>query len=304
MNKDVNGTKAPPIKIQGIKTKLVSFIMRSVRWSGDGRWVEPFLGSGVVVFNINPEKALLADTNEHIINFYRAIQTGSIDTHILRCFLEREGRTLREKGQGHFYEVRERFNDHHSPFDFLFLNRSCFNGIMRFNSKGRFNVPFCRKPDRFSQAYVTKICNQVSWAAEKMKGKDWVFVTQDWHDTLDQVQNEDFVYLDPPYNDRHTDYYNQWSSTDADELAISVKKLRACFAYSTWQQNKYRTNDHLERHFSGFPIVTKKHFYHVGSKESLRNAMDEALVISPRCIVEDIEESMLPAFQNQLAIAF
>lgn len=65
----------PPIKCQGIKTKLVPFIFSSVKWDApDGvRWIEPFLGSGVVAFNLAPEHALLADSNRHIIGFYQAI---------------------------------------------------------------------------------------------------------------------------------------------------------------------------------------------------------------------------------------
>jgi DNA adenine methylase len=304
MNKRVNGIKAPPIKIQGIKTKLVPFIMYSVKWEGKGRGVEPFVGSGVVVLNINPKKALLADTNEHIISFYRAIQSREMNSDDLRCFLKREGSLLKERGQAHYYELRERFNDSHSPFDFIFLNRACFNGMIRFNSKGEFNVPFCRKPDRFAQAYVTKICNQVSWAAERINGKDWQFVVQDWRDTLRQVEDPDFVYLDPPYNDRHTDYYNQWSDSDADELAFAVKKLKVCFAYSTWKQNKYRVNKHVMEHFLDFPMVTKDHFYHVGPQETLRNAMEEALIISPDCVADGVKDSMLPKFQEQLVIPF
>ncbi|MFQ5651644.1 MAG: DNA adenine methylase, partial [bacterium] len=66
----------PPLKCQGIKTKLVSFIATTVKWHGQGKWIEPFLGSGVVLFNINPERALVSDTNKHIIQFYRDIQEG------------------------------------------------------------------------------------------------------------------------------------------------------------------------------------------------------------------------------------
>ncbi len=281
MNKNANHVKAPPLKIQGIKTKLVPFIRHNVKWDGRGRWVEPFLGSGVVVLNVNPERALLADANEHIIRFYRAIQTGDMNPYDLRCFLQREGRALSERGQAHYYKVRERFNAQHSPFDFLLLNRACFNGMMRFNAQGKFNVPFCRKPERFARAYITKICNQVAWAVERIKGKDWHFIVQDWRDTLSQIEDSDFVYLDPPYNDRHTDYYNSWRGEDADGLAREVKNLTARFAYSTWKQNKYRTNEHLTKHFSDFPTATTAHFYHVGAKESLRNAMEEALVMSP-----------------------
>ena len=106
--------------------------------------------------------------------------------------------------------------------------------------------------------------------------------------TLRQVEDSDFVYLDPPYNDRHTDYYNQWHDRDADGLARVVKKLKARFAYSTWKQNKYRTNEHLTKHFSDYPTATKTHFYHVGATESLRNAMEEALVMSPDCVLEAV----------------
>jgi DNA adenine methylase len=299
MSKEAAKVKAPPLKIQGIKTKLVPFIMRSVKWNGNGQWIEPFLGSGVVAFNICPDRALLADSNEHIINFYKAIQEGEINQYNLRPYLEQEGRSLRKKGEVHYYEIRERFNSHHSPFDFLFLNRSCFNGVMRFNSRGRFNVPFCRKLDRFAQAYITKICNQVAWVQQRLRGKEWIFVTQNWRKTLSQVQDGDFVYLDPPYNDRHTDYYNRWNDGEADELAESIKQLRVGFAYSTWKGNKYRNNKHLDKHFSTYPVFTEEHFYHVGSKESLRNAMEEALVVAPQSVAETVRHSLYPVTPEQ-----
>lgn len=297
-------SKAPPLKIQGIKTKLVPFIMRHVRWQGRGKWVEPFLGSGAVLFNVEPERALVADTNEHIIRFYQSIQSGKLNAHNLRNFLEKEGKILSEKGEAHYYYIRERFNSEHSPFDFIFLNRSCFNGMMRFNSRGGFNVPFCKKPNRFSPAYVTKICNQVAWAQKKMFEKEWKFVTQDWRATLAAVEEEDFVYLDPPYNSRHTDYFNRWSEDEADALAHAVKQLASGFAYSTWKQNKYRVNEHLERHFSDYTIVTKDHFYHVGPTESLRNAMEEALVVSEDCLAKSFEDSLIQKSARQLTLPF
>lgn len=273
-------TKVPPIKIQGIKTKLIPFILSSIRWDGGGRWIEPFVGSGVVLFNVAPERAIAADTNKHIIRVYQAIQSGEITSANLRRFLGREGKALRDKGELHYYEVRKRFNEDHSPFDFIFLNRSCFNGVVRFNSRGEFNVPFCRKPERFAQAYITKICNQVAWVSSMMRGKDWEFIVQDWRETLALAREGDFVYLDPPYNDRHTDYFNQWGAEDAEELAVAVKSLDTGFAYSTWKQNEYRVNEHLTKHFTDYTIISTQHFYHVGSTEELRNAMEEALVIA------------------------
>ena len=152
----------PPIKSQGIKTKLVPWIGSIVPHEFDGRWIEPFMGTGVVAFNLAPKHALLCDTNPHLVDFYQAINDGRITPEIVRQFLEREGAELLDKGESHYYKLRDRFNEKHSPLDFLFLNRAGFNGMIRFNRKGALNIPFCKKPKRFARAYVTKIVNQVS----------------------------------------------------------------------------------------------------------------------------------------------
>jgi DNA adenine methylase len=280
---DIAHVGTPPVKCQGIKTKLVPFIFRSIRWQEqtDGRWVEPFVGSGVVVLNLAPERALLSDTNAHIIRLYRAIQCGDLTKTSLHEFLSQEGTKLEEAGSDHYYEVRERFNRLGSPYDFLFLNRSCFNGVMRFNRRGQFNVPFGHKPQRFTRAYITKILNQVSWAAKQMRGKDWEFRVASWQETMAQAGEGDFVYLDPPYIGRHTDYYGQWSEADAVELSRVARDLPCGFALSMWLENRHRRNRHLDEHWSGLELRVCEHFYHVGSREDLRNEMDEALVIKP-----------------------
>ncbi len=167
--------KVPPIKSQGIKTKLVPWIKSIVPDESENLWIEPFMGTGVVAFNIAPKRALLCDTNPHLINFYTAIQQEDITPESVRRFLEDEGVKLLKKGESHYYELRNRFNEKHQPLDFLFLNRAGFNGMIRFNKKGGFNIPFCRKPKRFAQAYVTKIVNQVSYVSQLLKMKDFTF---------------------------------------------------------------------------------------------------------------------------------
>lgn len=276
----ITTVKVPPIKCQGIKTKLVKFIEDNIKWDKKGRWVEPFLGSGVVAFNINPDRALLADTNKHIITLYKDIQNREITPNRVKVYLEESHKLLQEKGQDYYYEVRNKFNENSNSLDFIFLNRASFNGVMRFNKKGGFNVPFNHKTDRFRQAYITKITNQIDWLSRQMEGKDWVFEVAHWKDTLSKVRKDDFVYLDPPYIGRHTDYFNQWSDADADELAERMKELPCNFAYSMWKENIYRKNEHLTKHWKDYRIVTFSHFYHVGAKESLRNKMEEALVMN------------------------
>lgn len=282
--------KAPPIKSQGIKTKLVPLILANIQWDGKGRWIEPFLGSGAVLLNLQPDRACGSDTNKHIIEVYQAIQAGVISAAALRHYLEAEGAKLESQGEAYYYQVRERFNRSGNPFDFIFLNRAAFNGVIRFNASGKFNVPFCKKISRFRSAYITKICNQVAWAAQRLQNRDWQFIVQDWRTTLAEVTADDFVYLDPPYIGRHTDYFNQWGKADADELAEAVKQLPCGFAYSMWKGNQYRQNSHLSQHFSHYPCVTYQHYYHVGATEALRNAMEEALIISPNVLAPSVDQ--------------
>lgn len=279
--------KSPPLKMQGIKTKIVPMLAQSIVWNNKGRWVEPFLGTGVVALNLAPNKALLADTNEHVINFYRRVRDGDITGCQVRDHLEREGETLLHNGESHYYAVRERFNEVGDSLDFLFLNRSCFNGMMRFNREGKFNVPFCRKPERFRPALITKIVNQVEWASTVMQGKDWEFVVQDWSKTLAEVQADDMLYCDPPYIGRHTDYYNGFTTAEANELAFALLSLTAKFALSMWLENQYRRNDYVDRWFSNYPKRTLSHFYHLGATEKLRHEMTEVVVFSPAVIASD-----------------
>ena len=270
----------PPIKCQGIKTKLVGDIRRLVRHQEFVRWVEPFFGSCVVPLNLQPPKALLCDSNLHIVNLYRDIQLRKIGAASVREFLTDQGAALREKGEDYFYEVRERFNSSGSSLDFLFLNRSCFNGVMRFNKKGLFNVPFCRKPDRFAQAYVTKISNQVAAISAVIAQADWEFRVSGFKETLSEVTEDDLVYADPPYAGRHVDYFNSWSEQDEEDLGNQLARLPCGFILSTWHSNEFRTNLAIEAKWSAgrFHIFTKEHFYHVGSSEDLRHPMIEALV--------------------------
>ena len=279
MNDIKSSVKTPPIKIQGIKTRAIPHIRQNINWDGRGRWVEPFLGSAVVLLNIEPQSAVAGDSNPHIIKFYKSIQNGTLNHESVRSYLEQEGAKLSLLGEEHYYQIRNRFNQSGNPHDFLFLNRSCFNGLMRFNKTGDFNTPFCRKPERFRASYITKICNQVKWASEKIKGKNWEFICLNWSDLVSNVSPDDFVYTDPPYMGRYTDYFNSWNENDASELEQALKTLPCKFLYSMWSDNKYRRNDRLYDVFSNYTIKTFSHFYHLGSSENLRNPIKEALVV-------------------------
>lgn len=270
----------PPLKCQGIKTKLAGEISRVAQAQDFERWIEPFCGSCVVALNVQPKNALLSDSNVHIIRLYEEIQSGTLTPANAKSFLVEEGGKLRAGGETYYYAVRERFNAQPTSLDFLFLNRSCFNGVMRFNRQGKFNVPYGHKPERFAQAYVTKITNQIRRIAEVISACDWTFAPTDFRQVLASAKAGDLVYADPPYAGRHVDYFNSWSESDEAELGDLLKQLPCSFILSTWHSNEFRSNVMIERNWNDprFHVLTREHFYHVGPTEDLRHPMIEALV--------------------------
>ena len=271
----------PPIKIQGIKTKLVPLIKDNIIMDKEMLWVEPFMGSGVVGFNIRPQQAIFADTNPHIINFYNNIKQKNIDSYIVRNFLESEGDKLEKGDDEYYYEVRERFNKNHSSLDFLFLNRSCFNGMIRFNKNYKFNLPYGHKPQRFSKAYITKIVNQVKYVEQMLCISDWNFICQSFDNTINSIQEERaFIYCDPPYIGRNVDYYDSWSEDEETKLKKMLISNNNYFMLSTWDHNKYRKNEYVDTLWGFCKKINKEHFYYVGANENNRNSIVEALLIN------------------------
>lgn len=278
----------PPIKSQGIKTKLVPWINDVILRSGldleHTNWIEPFFGTGVVGLNAPVGgRRYVGDTNPHIINFYNALLDGDVSAVKMREYLCRESELLKssaENGYAHYREVKNRFNKEHSSFDFIFLSRAGFNGMMRFNRKGEWNIPFCKKPNRFASAYITKICNQIMSAQRIVLTKHWEFHNQSFIDTINQAKSGDLIYCDPPYFGRYVDYYNGWTENDERALYEALSNTPAHFILSTWHHNEFRENDMMKKFWNKFNVETQEHFYHSGGHIENRHPMVEALVFN------------------------
>ena len=277
--------KVPPIKSQGIKTKLVPWINDTVNRSGvsiDANWIEPFFGTGVVGFNA-PLKGhfYVSDTNPYIIMVYQGIKDGIITKYSVREYLEDANIALSQSadnGNTYYKYVRDRFNKRHNPLDFIFLSRAGFNGMMRFNRKGEWNIPFCKKPDRFQPAYITKICNQVDAIFNIINAKDWSFSNLSFEYVICTAKEGDLIYCDPPYYGRYVDYFNGWTENDEYKLFELLSQTKAKFILSTWHHNQFRHNVMIDKLWSQFNILTKDHFYHTGGSIENRHPIVEALV--------------------------
>jgi DNA adenine methylase len=182
----------PPLKWAGGKRWLVPHVEPLWRRHQELRYVEPFCGGLAVALGLQPQQAVLNDLNPHLINFYKQIRRG--------LSLEIEARY----DQTLFYAHRARFNElvktdradtSEGAQLFYYLNRTCFNGLCRFNRSGEFNVPFGQY----------KTVNYATDFAEYRKlFHTWSFMDQDLAKL--SLKPSDFIYADPPYDVEFTTY--------------------------------------------------------------------------------------------------
>ncbi len=176
----------PPLKWAGGKRWLVPYIRHSWEEHKGSRLVEPFCGGLSVALGLLPRQALLNDINPHLINFYRWLRQGMILTIEMKISKEmyyryrKEFNDLIEKGQENTQKAAELF---------YYLNRTCFNGLCRFNKQGKFNVPIGSKVTINQQVDLIKYMNILS---------NWEFNCGTYLDL--KLKNNDFIFADPPYD--------------------------------------------------------------------------------------------------------
>ena len=153
------------------------------------RYFEPFLGGGAVFFHLQPSIAFLSDTNEELINAFR----------IVRDHVEELIQSLRKHRNeaGYYYQVRAQDPKTLSPVErasrFIFLNKTCYNGLYRVNRKGRFNVPFGRYKN-------PKILDEENLRSASIALRSAHLEVKDFEEALTIAERGDFIYLDPPYH--------------------------------------------------------------------------------------------------------
>lgn len=181
----------PPLKWAGGKRWLVPYLKPLFEAHGHRRLVEAFCGSAAITLGLQPERALLNDINPHLINFCRWVRRGLVVT---RPF-ENDART--------YYSHRARFNElirtghtqtQEAAALFYYLNRNGYNGLCRFNRQGLFNVPFGH---RRTISYQNLRGYRSAFRGFTLENKDF--------EALD-LQPDDFIYADPPYDGGFTGY--------------------------------------------------------------------------------------------------
>ena len=182
----------PPLKWAGGKRWLVPHIEPIWRQHKSRRYVEPFCGGLAVALGLRPEHAVLNDLNPHLINFYKQVQGG-----LLVNIEARYDRQLFYAHRGRFNQLikNDRARTREAAQLFYYLNRTCFNGLCRFNRSGEFNVPFGQYS---SVNYAT------DFHSYRKLFRRWSFTSKDLADL--SVKSDDFIYADPPYDVEFTTY--------------------------------------------------------------------------------------------------
>ena len=219
-----NQKAAPFIRWVGGKSKLIKHLKNYVPSDFcDGKYYyEPFLGAGSLFFHLTPQKAYLSDSNKDLIECYNAIKS---DPEIISEHLNQHSENNCKE---YYYKMRDEYNSSEPSTSkaalFIYLNKSCFNGIWRVNKKGHFNVPYGYKepPPLPSNEDLLKISKALSNAK---------LVHKDYKDAVISASKGDFVYFDPPYPPLNgTSYFTHYTKErfnreDHAELALIVKEL-------------------------------------------------------------------------------
>ncbi len=265
----------PFLKWAGGKRWLAPLIQEKIP-AIPGRYIEPFLGSGAVFFRLRPKNALLNDTNKDLIETYRAIQRNHEE--VQRHLRQHE----RQHSSEYYYKIRSYAP--RCPFRraarFIYLNRTCWNGLYRVNLKGEFNVPIGTK------------------TAVSLPTDDWVSVAAslknvelsagDFEDCVNQAQSGDLVFADPPYAIKHNfngfikynEFLFSWEDQERLSKALCRAADRGAIVIATNANHEsvrslYQIADNFDLH-----ILTRNSV--LSGKSEFRGKYQELLVVSKK----------------------
>ena len=198
-----------------------------------GTYVEPFFGGGAVFLHVKPKKSIIADLNARLFGFYMYVKNKPNELYSGICEIAKEFNATDEYAKKDLYlSLRLKYNDSQvDSFDsavlLYALNKLCFNGLYRENSKGGFNVPFGQK-----KQLACIDMNELEEVSEIFKST--TILNADFETTLSNVKEGDFVYLDPPYipldvTSSFTSYHSQgFGLNDQERLAQAMLNLKEC----------------------------------------------------------------------------
>ena len=231
----------PMLKYRGGKSREIPLFRKYIPASFSS-YIEPFLGGGAVYFHLEPEHAIINDVNSQLITFYECVRNHYDDMRteldLIQELYERNQADYKARkalapdervpnaNEALYYRIRDMYNGK-IPAEYLdgvlyfFINKTAYSGMIRFNSKGEYNVPFGRYSN-LNTKLITQEHSQLLQRAEVLQ--------EDYSAVFERAQADDFMFLDPPYDCVFNDYGNIDMVNGFDEeqhrrLAADFKNL-------------------------------------------------------------------------------
>ena len=230
----------PVLKYRGGKSREIPLFSQYIP-KDYNRYIEPFFGGGAVYFYLEPQNAILNDLNSRLMNFYfqlrdnypqmreqldnlqRIYEANQAEYRLLKA--QNPDTHVYNANEDLYYRIRDLFNNPDDTFLdgvlYFFINKTAYSGMIRYNSNGEYNVPFGRYPN-FNTNLITTEHSMLLQSAE--------LYNLDYRQIFDMANNDDFIFLDPPYDCVFNDYgnidmMNGFDETEHRRLANDFRNL-------------------------------------------------------------------------------
>ena len=232
----------PMIKYRGGKSKEIPFIEKHIP-DYKGRYIEPFFGGGALYFYLEPQNAIINDINTKLMDFYRQVRDNYravrkdlddlehlyVKNRAAFDILKAQTPDLRVEDENEelYYQIRDMFNglrkqQYSDAAIYYFINKTAYSGMIRYNARGEFNVPFGRYRN-LNTSFVTEDHSKLLQKTELFSG--------DYSKIFEQAEKDDFMFIDPPYDCVFSDYGNEeykegFNDENHVALAEAFRKLK------------------------------------------------------------------------------
>ena len=268
----------PFVKWAGGKRQILDKLIKDVP-EDFNTYYEPFVGGGALFFELSPKNAVINDSNEELINVFRCIKDEEKLTKMCNELNHHEANHSEE----YYYKIRNidrdknkfnRLSDYKRAARTIYLNKACFNGLYRVNSKGEFNVPFGKKlkVNTYEGQNIGIIHAYLNFNNIKI-------LSIDFEEAVKDAKEGDFIYFDPPY-DSDTSTFNSYtedgfSKDEQIRLSNVFKNLsdRGCYVMLS-NHNTVLINE-LYKDFYIHKITAKRNINSNGKK---RGKVEEVII--------------------------
>lgn len=293
----------PFVKWAGGKNKLIpqmeQYYPKELKENKIDVYIEPFVGGGAILMDIlkkyNIKKAYAFDINKNLINCYNIIK-DKVESLVLELKkLEEEYLKLDDENRKeYYYDIRKKYNSINIENEnealekttyFIFLNKTCFNGLYRENRRGQFNVPIGKYKN-------PTICDEENLIELSKLIKNVTFINDDYRESYKYIEENTFIYFDPPYRPiNKTSSFTSYSKEDFNdenqkELGEYFRKINdnnsnvKLMLSNSNPKNNNEEDDFFEQIYNGFKINEIKANRMINSNKEKRGKISELLIIN------------------------